>query len=283
LDAKEVSLLGGNGHTLFMFNTRRKAISFFEKLYPLKPDSLYLSTGIRECDRKRIIQERLREKEPATVVSTQVLEAGVDVSFSRMYREMAPLDNIVQAMGRLNREGEDINPVLTVFLDDGDHLPYSQLEVDESKKWIPKLNSSIDLYNALPEYYKTVSAENQSNKNLAKELDDKMRNLNFDDIWDFIKKHALPDQLGDSLLVPSPQKWEEVKQFLSSDSNKGHGKLARYAEFMAQLPGSLEKIDGLEALLDEELLDQGVLMPKKENLNIVYDSKVGLDKWVKKK
>ena len=64
----------------------------------------------------KIIQKRLREKEPATVVSTQVLEAGVDVSFSRMYREMAPLDNIVQAMGRLNREGERSEPVLTVFL-----------------------------------------------------------------------------------------------------------------------------------------------------------------------
>ncbi len=282
LDAEEVSLKA-DGHTLVMFNTRRKALNFFEKLYPLKPDAFYLSTGKRKCDRDQIIQKRLREKPPATVVSTQVLEAGVDVSFNRMYREMAPLDNIVQAMGRLNREGEHNDPVLTVFLDDGDYKPYSRLEVDESKKWIPKLNSSIDLYNALPEYYKTVSAENQSNKNLAKELDDKMRNLNFDDVWDFIKKHALPDQLGDSLLVPSPQKWEEVKRFLSSDSNKGHGKLARYAKFMAQLPGFLEEIDGLEALLDEELLDKGIFLPKKEHLVEVYDSKVGLDKWVKKK
>lgn len=283
LDAKEVSLLGGNGHTLFMFNTRRKASAFFEKLHSLRPDALYLSTGIRKCDREQIIQEKLHGKTPVTVVSTQVLEAGVDVSFSRMYREMAPLDNIVQAMGRLNREGEDSNPVLKVFCDDGDYKPYSQLEVDESKKWIPKLNSSIDLYNALPEYYKMVSAENQSNKNLAKELDDKMRNLNFDDVWDFIKKHALPDQLGDSVLSPSPQKWEEVKQFLSSDSSRGHGKLDRYAKFMAQLPGFLEEIEGLEGLLDEELLEKGVFMPKKEHLSTVYDPKVGLDKWVKKK
>ena len=140
--AREVALLGGEGHTLFMFNTRRKARSFFEKLSLLKPDAVYLSTGIRKCDRGEIIQKRLREKEPATVVSTQVLEAGVDVSFSRMYREMAPLDNIVQAMGRLNREGERSEPVLTVFLDDDDHLPYSQLEVEESKTLIPKLHSS---------------------------------------------------------------------------------------------------------------------------------------------
>ena len=118
----------------------------------------------------------------------------------------------------------------------------------------------------MPIYYKKVSSENLRNKNLAKELDDKMKNLNFDGVWDFIKSHALPAELGDSVLVPNSQEWDEVKgQFLSSDSDKNKGKLyKRYAEFMAQLPGALEKIDGLEALLDEELLDKGVLMPKKE-------------------
>lgn len=163
-------------------------------------------------------------------------------------------------------------------------MPYSQLEVEESKSLIPKLHSSLELYEALPGYYKKVSSENLRNKNLAKELDDKMRNLNFDGVWDFIKRHALPAELGDSLLVPNRQEWDAVKgQFLSSDSDKDKGELyKRYAEFMAQLPGAVEKIDGLEALLDEELLDKGVFMPKKERLNMVYDSKVGLDTWVKK-
>ena len=281
--ASEVSLLGNDGHSLFMFNTRSKAMGFFEKLSKFKPDVIYLSTGIRKFDREQIIQKRLREKASATVVSTQVLEAGVDVSFSRMYREMAPLDNIVQAMGRLNREGERKDPVLTVFLEDGHYLPYSQLEVEESKKLIPHLHSSIDLYEALPGYYKKVSAENLRNKNLAKELDDKMRNLNFEDVWDFIKRNALPNELGDSILVPDRQEWDEVKQFLSSDSNEGNGRLTRYAKFMAQLPSFQERIDGLEALLDEELLEKDILLPKKEALDMVYDPKVGLDKWVKKK
>ena len=286
LDAtREVPLLGCDERTLFMFNTRRKALSFFEKVSMLKPDALYLSSGIKKCERSQIIQKRLSKKAPATVVSTQVLEAGVDVSFSRMYREMAPLDNIVQAMGRLNREGEQIEPVLTVFRVDDDHLPYSKLEVQESVNLIPRLHSSIDLYNALPGYYKKVSSENLRNKNLGKELDDKMKNLNFDDVWDFIKNHALPDELGDSILVPDRQEWDVVKrQFLSSDSDKGKSKLyKRYAEFMAQLPSYVEKIDGLETLFDEELLEKGVLLPKKEALDIVYDPKVGLDKWVKKK
>ncbi|MCW4009943.1 MAG: CRISPR-associated helicase Cas3' [Candidatus Bathyarchaeota archaeon] len=285
LDAnREVPLLRVDERVLFMFNTRRKALCFFEKVSELKPDAVYLSTGIRKRDREKII-ENLHGSTPATVVSTQVLEAGVDVSFSRMYREMAPLDNIVQAMGRLNRECERSDPLLTVFrLLDNNHMPYSELEVEESKKRIPQLHSSKDLYDALSDYYKTVSSENLTNKNLAKNLDDYMKRLNFDDVWKFVKDHALPLELGDSLLVPDPQDFEKIKKdFLSSDSNKGLGKIyTHYAKLMAQLPGSIEKINGLEDLLDEELLEVGVLFPKEKALGEVYDSKVGLDKWVKK-
>ncbi len=284
LDAtREISLLRGDGHTLFMFNTRCKALCFFEKASVLKPDAIYLSTGIRKCDRRGIIQKRLHDRAPAVVISTQVLEAGVDVSFSRMYREMAPLDNIVQAMGRLNREGESSESVLSVFLVDGGHMPYSELEVEESKKIVPQFHSSIDLYDALPAYYKKVSSENLRNKNLAKELGFHMKQLNFDEVWGFVRKHALPLELGDSLLVPDFKEWDNVrKAFSYSESNRGRSKAYKhYAEFMAQLPRSVEKIQGLEGLLDEELLDIGVLLPKKEALSEVYDSKVGLDKWVK--
>jgi len=284
--------LGKNERTIFMFNTRRKALCFFEKLQTMSTDVLYLSSGIRKHDRRSIIQQRLQNKadnQSVTVVSTQVLEAGVDVSFSRMYRELAPLDNIVQAMGRLSREGECNDPLLTVFVTDGRSEPYSTLEVEESKKLLPAINSSIALYKTLHSYYKTVSDENLRNKNLAKDLDDKMRRLNFDGVWEFVKKNALPDALGDSVFIPDVHKYDEIRQqFLSSYSNedranKDRGKLyTQYAELMAQLPRVLDKTDGLKCLLDEELLEHNVLLPKKEFLDCVYDPKVGLDKWVKK-
>ena len=284
LDANEITLLGADARTLFLFNTRRKALNFFEQVSALKPEVCYLSSGIKKCNRHEIIQKNLQGKEPVTVVSPQVLEAGVDVSFSRMYRELAPLDNIVQAMGRLSREGECSDPVLTVFRVDDDYKPYSELEVGESKALLPELNSSKNLYTALPDYYKKVSAENLRNKNLAKELADKMQRLTFDAVWDFVKKHALPAQLGDPVFVPKLQEYDEIRQqFLSSNQLKNRAKLyTRYAEFVAQLPRSLEKIDGLTALLDEELLEMSILLPKKEALDCVYDPKVGLDKWVKK-
>ncbi|MCL1965829.1 MAG: CRISPR-associated helicase Cas3' [Candidatus Bathyarchaeota archaeon] len=284
LNADEVTLLEDKARTVFLFNTRRKALNFFEQISALKSDTLYLSSGIKKCDRGNIIQRNLRGKEPVTVVSTQVLEAGVDVSFSRMYREMAPLDNIVQAMGRLSREGECNDPVLTVFRYDDDHKPYSELEVNETKLLIPNITCSKVLYEKLPEYYKTITTKNLSNKTLADNLYDKMKKLDFDEVWAFVKKNALPAQLGDPLLIPTPQEYDGIRQqFLSSDTSKKREKLyTLYANSMAQLPSSVEKIDNLADLLDADLLDMGIFLPKKEELDYVYDPKVGLDKWVKK-
>ncbi|MSA93760.1 CRISPR-associated helicase Cas3' [Gordonibacter urolithinfaciens] len=66
--------------------------------------SAFMIPGHRSAMLERI-RERLDRKERCVVVSTQLVEAGVDVDFPEVYRELAGLDSVVQAAGRCNREG----------------------------------------------------------------------------------------------------------------------------------------------------------------------------------
>lgn len=265
---------------LFIANTKKKTRHIYECLSKLGNNVLYISTGISKRSRKSLI-EGFAKPDPVTVVSTQVMEAGVDVSFDRIYREMAPLDNIIQAMGRLNREGTALAvPTLSVFCSGDEYRPYSELEVKISKQIISEVHSSEELYAKLPEYYRQVNSLNMRNRNLASDLESKMGRLEFDEVWDFIKSYVLPVEIGDSVLVPNRSEWDQVKNHFISKNAQTKGALyRRYADQIAELPKSVEAL-GLEDYFDSQLMDMGVFLPKKDKIDEVYDSKIGLDKWV---
>ncbi|HBS29052.1 MAG TPA: CRISPR-associated helicase/endonuclease Cas3 [Phycisphaerales bacterium] len=93
---------------LCIVNTRGHAAALYALVKANDEEAIHLSASMCAAHRSDKIQEierRLRAGETCRVVSTQVVEAGVDVDFPVVFRAMAGLDSIAQAAGRCNREG----------------------------------------------------------------------------------------------------------------------------------------------------------------------------------
>lgn len=90
---------------LCIVNTRRDC----RELHELMPEgTIHLSALMCPEERSLIITEikkKLTNNEPIRVISTQLVEAGVDIDFPVVYRALAGLDSVAQAAGRCNREG----------------------------------------------------------------------------------------------------------------------------------------------------------------------------------
>lgn len=92
---------------LCVVNSRRQAQALYRMLGS-DDGNYHLSTMMIPFRRKEILREirsRLREGKPCRVVSTSLIEAGVDVDFPEVFRALAGLDSVIQSGGRCNREG----------------------------------------------------------------------------------------------------------------------------------------------------------------------------------
>lgn len=95
---------------LVIFNTKKTALGFYEAMKACDNWVIkyHLSTSMCPKHRKAIInsvRNNLLNNKRILVISTQLIEAGVDFDFPVVYRAMAPLEAVIQSAGRCNREG----------------------------------------------------------------------------------------------------------------------------------------------------------------------------------
>ena len=119
--------LSSYDQVLCIVNTRKLAHEVYDNLHG--GNNFHLSTFM--CPQHRMsviknIKKRLKTKKPCRVVSTQLIEAGVDIDFPVVYRMIAGIDSLSQAAGRCNREGKLEKGEFCIFtLWKGDNTPKS--------------------------------------------------------------------------------------------------------------------------------------------------------------
>jgi CRISPR-associated endonuclease/helicase Cas3 len=112
----------------FMLYKMLKEDSLFEELIE-KRHLFYLSTNIIprvRAERLRMIRGLLKQGEKIVVVSTQVVEAGVDIDLDVVIRDIGPIDSIIQVAGRCNRGMGDVKGKVYVYNLEDDRCSYAK-------------------------------------------------------------------------------------------------------------------------------------------------------------
>ena len=156
---------------LVVVNTIRQSIEVYQLLKE-EYQVLYLSTNLIPVDRKAVIKEAkalLKQKVPFVLVSTQTIEAGVDLDFDIGYRDLAPLESIIQVAGRVNRAGDKGEYLPLYVFDTGSAKSvYDQYPRQETSKMLKACESiGEDKYLSLiKQYYQRIAKSEQHERQI---------------------------------------------------------------------------------------------------------------------
>ncbi len=170
---------------LFIFNTISAAKTFFNTINEKAEQATYLSTHV--IPKQRI--ERIRDLKKGIyqiAVSTQLVEAGVDIDFDVVVRDIAPLDSINQAAGRCNRNGEKKGQVLIVSLKDDNGKSYSSyiydpvlLEITKSILTKKRQIKENEMLNLIDEYY--LEVQKKRSQDISRWISESILKLRYED------------------------------------------------------------------------------------------------------
>lgn len=187
---------------LCVVNTRRAAKELFETLRDRlgekksETELFHLSTHMVPRHRQatlQLIRKRLVQGLPCRVISTQLIEAGVDIDFPTVYRARGPLESVVQAAGRCNREGKLEQGKVVVFVPEEHRLPGGDYPLREGLA-ATALKEGTDLHHpaAFYEYFRDVYGSIEDNYKWFKEQQEKCNFLTIDKAFRMIDEDTVP-------------------------------------------------------------------------------------------
>ncbi len=233
-----------NKSSLIVVNKVDRSIEIYQLLEEYLANNknvelFYLSTNITPVERQKRIEEikNLLPNKPCILVSTQVIEAGVDLDFDMGFRDLGPIDSIVQVAGRINRENSvdrKESPLYVVDFGDCTKIYGPATEI-KAKKALSNGSVLESGYKKMVErYFEEVSDRKMSDFELSIEVFEAMKNLNYAFPSNEPKKHKT---VSDFKIIEKSQKGMSVFVELPEDSE---GIEAREA-FQNLLAGKITK------------------------------------------
>lgn len=168
-----------NGNVLFIVNTKDAAAKVYSEVSNLNKEEsfqaklIHLSTNMCPAHRRNAIEDirnMLDKNQPVICITTQLIEAGVDISFKCVIRSHAGMENVAQAAGRCNRNGEkECGDVYIIELKEEN---VSRLgELTEARQ--QSINTIIDMMSKKSDDYLSVDAMNYYYNHFYSECTDK--------------------------------------------------------------------------------------------------------------
>jgi len=272
--ADVAQLLRGPEQVLCIVNTRTRAAELYGMMED-EPGARHLSALMcpaHRSERLAEIRRMLKEGEPCRVVSTQLVEAGVDVSFPEVIREAAGLDSIVQAAGRCNREGESegMAPVSVFFPAEGLARAF-KAQADHAASVLRNLDEGADAFSpaAIRHYFSLHYwlQDSLDRKNVLADLSSRGLEWRFQEAQ---RKFRLIDNPMQPVIIPWDDRARELINNLRYVENPG-GLLRELQQYTVQVhEGQLRTLDEAGAI--EWVADTYAVLCRME----CYDDHLGL-------
>ena len=226
-------------------NTKKRAQRLYQKM---KGEGVFhLSTAMYPKHRRRVldkIRRLVKDGKRCILISTSLVEAGVDLDFCTVYRQLAGVDSMIQAAGRCNREGKRAAQDSFAYLfqfEEKEYVPGQQLQIDVSKMLLSE-GEDISSLHGIEKYFEALyhfRGESLDKKKIFEEFKDKRYN--------FAKAAKEFKLIEENTLTVFISREEEAEELLWQIKHQGYTKsgMRKAGQYCIQLyENDIEKLRG---------------------------------------
>ena len=230
---------------LCIVNTKKRAQRLYQKM---KGEGVFhLSTAMYPKHRRRVldkIRRLVKDGKRCILISTSLVEAGVDLDFCTVYRQLAGVDSMIQAAGRCNREGKRAAQDSFAYLfqfEEKEYVPGQQLQIDVSKMLLSE-GEDISSLHRIEKYFEALyhfRGESLDKKKIFEEFKDKRYN--------FAKAAKEFKLIEENTLTVFISREEDAEELLWQIKHQGYTKsgMRKAGQYCIQLyENDIEKLRG---------------------------------------